>query len=90
MLILSLSFVLKLTTGTFCAGALRSLVNRENILIAVMCIELLLLAVNFKLQTRLKCFVKELMPGNFVENVFLGATWWECDIFIKTTNKILC
>ena len=53
-------------------------------------IELLLLAVNFKLQTRLKCFVKELMPGNFVENVFLGATWWECVIFIETTNKILC
>jgi len=47
MLTLNLSYVLKLTTLIFCAGALGLVLNRKNILVAIMCIELLLLAVNF-------------------------------------------
>ncbi len=47
MLILNLNYVLKLTAFIFCAGALGLILNRKNILVAIMCIELLLLAVNF-------------------------------------------
>lgn len=47
MLTLNLGYILKLTTGIFCAGALGLVLNRKNILVAIMCIELLLLAVNF-------------------------------------------
>ena len=47
MLILSLNYILKLTTLIFCAGAVGLMLNRKNILVAIMCIELLLLAVNF-------------------------------------------
>jgi NADH-quinone oxidoreductase subunit K len=47
MLTLNLSYILTLTTGIFCVGALGLVLNRKNILIAIMCIELLLLAVNF-------------------------------------------
>nr|YP_010377418.1 NADH dehydrogenase subunit 4L [Navicula tsukamotoi]QYB23105.1 NADH dehydrogenase subunit 4L [Navicula tsukamotoi] len=47
MLILNLSYPLKLTTLIFCAGAVGLMLNRKNILVAIMCIELLLLAVNF-------------------------------------------
>ena len=47
MLILNLSYILKLTTLVFCAGAVGLMLNRKNILVAIMCIELLLLAVNF-------------------------------------------
>nr|UXN44162.1 NADH dehydrogenase subunit 4L [Navicula sp.] len=46
MLILSLNYILKLTTLIFCAGAVGLMLNRKNILVAIMCIELLLLAVN--------------------------------------------
>ena len=46
MLILNISYVLKLTTFIFCAGLLGLVLNRKNILVAIMCIELLLLAVN--------------------------------------------
>lgn len=46
MLILNISYVLKLTTFIFCAGVLGLVLNRKNILVAIMCIELLLLAVN--------------------------------------------
>ena len=46
MLILNLSYILKLTTLVFCAGAVGLMLNRKNILVAIMCIELLLLAVN--------------------------------------------
>lgn len=46
MLILNISYVLKLTTFIFCAGILGLVLNRKNILVAIMCIELLLLAVN--------------------------------------------
>jgi len=47
MLILNLNYVLRLTSLVFCAGALGLMLNRKNILVALMCIELLLLAVNF-------------------------------------------
>jgi len=47
MLTLNLGYVLKLTTLVFCSGALGLVLNRKNILVAIMCIELLLLAVNF-------------------------------------------
>ena len=47
MLTVSLSYLLKLTTLIFCAGALGLILNRKNILVALMCIELLLLSVNF-------------------------------------------
>ena len=47
MLVLNLSYLLKLTTLIFCAGAVGLMLNRKNILVAIMCIELLLLAVNF-------------------------------------------
>jgi NADH-quinone oxidoreductase subunit K len=46
MLILNINYVLKLTTFIFCAGVLGLVLNRKNILVAIMCIELLLLAVN--------------------------------------------
>lgn len=47
MLILNLKQVLKITTFVFCLGALGLILNRNNILVAIMCIELLLLAINF-------------------------------------------
>ena len=43
---INLSYVLKLTTGIFCAGTLGLVLNRKNILVSIMCIELLLLAIN--------------------------------------------
>lgn len=46
MLLLNINYVLKLTTFIFCAGILGLVLNRKNILVAIMCIELLLLAVN--------------------------------------------
>jgi NADH-quinone oxidoreductase subunit K len=46
MLTLNLGYILKLTTLIFCAGALGLVLNRKNILVAIMCIELLLLAIN--------------------------------------------
>jgi len=47
MLVLNLNYILKLTTFIFCAGVFGLGLNRKNILVAIMCIELLLLAVNF-------------------------------------------
>ena len=44
---INLHYVLKLTTGMFCAGTFGLVLNRKNIIVAIMCIELLLLAVNF-------------------------------------------
>ena len=42
MLTLNLGYVLKLTTLIFCSGALGLVLNRKNILVAIMCIELFL------------------------------------------------
>ena len=47
MLVLNLGDVLKVTTCIFCTGVFGLILNRKNILVAIMCIELLLLAVNF-------------------------------------------
>ena len=47
MLLLNLKYILKLTIFIFCLGAFGLILNRKNILVAIMCIELLLLAVNF-------------------------------------------
>ena len=47
MVTLGLNYVLKITTLIFCSGLLGLVLNRKNILVAIMCIELLLLAVNF-------------------------------------------
>lgn len=44
---ISLSYVLKVTVSIFCIGTLGLVLNRKNILVAIMCIELLLLSVNF-------------------------------------------
>ena len=46
MLVLNLNFALKTIVLVFCVGALGLMLNRKNILVAIMCIELLLLAVN--------------------------------------------
>ena len=46
MVLLNLSYVLKVTMFIFCVGVLGLVLNRKNILVAIMCIELLLLAVN--------------------------------------------
>ena len=46
MVLLNLSYVLKITTFIFCVGVLGLVLNRKNILVAIMCIELLLLSVN--------------------------------------------
>ena len=47
MLVLKLNYTLKLTLFIFCMGIIGLILNRKNILVAIMCIELLLLAVNF-------------------------------------------
>jgi NADH-quinone oxidoreductase subunit K len=44
---INLSFILKLTSFLFCVGTFGLVLNRKNILVALMCIELLLLVVNF-------------------------------------------
>ena len=46
MLVLKLNYTLKLTLFIFCMGIIGLILNRKNILVAIMCIELLLLAVN--------------------------------------------
>ena len=46
MVLLNLSYVLKITTFIFCVGVLGLVLNRKNILVAITCIELLLLSVN--------------------------------------------
>ena len=46
MLLIKLNYTLKLTLLVFCTGIVGLILNRKNILVAIMCIELLLLAVN--------------------------------------------
>jgi NADH-quinone oxidoreductase subunit K len=46
MLILNINYFLKLTVFIFCVGILGLVLNRKNILVAIMCIELLLLSIN--------------------------------------------
>jgi NADH/F420H2 dehydrogenase subunit C len=40
-----------------------------------------LLSLRFNSRTRVKCFVNEIIPVNSVENIFLGASWWECEVW---------
>ena len=40
-----------------------------------------LLSLKFNNRIRLKCFVNELIPITSVEKVFLGASWWECEVW---------
>jgi NADH-quinone oxidoreductase subunit K len=46
MLILNINYFLKLTVFIFCVGVLGLVLNRKNILVAILCIELLLLSIN--------------------------------------------
>lgn len=46
MLILNINYFLKLTIFIFCVGILGLVLNRKNILVAILCIELLLLSIN--------------------------------------------
>lgn len=46
MLILNINYFLKLTVFIFCVGILGLVLNRKNILVAILCIELLLLSIN--------------------------------------------
>ena len=40
-----------------------------------------LLSLKFNNRIRIKCFVNELIPVSSVEHVFLGASWWECEVW---------
>ena len=40
-----------------------------------------LLSLRFNARTRVKCFVNELIPVDSLENVFIGANWWECEVW---------
>lgn len=40
-----------------------------------------LLSVRFNSRTRIKCFANELIPVNSIENIFLGASWWESEVW---------
>ena len=40
-----------------------------------------LLSVRFNSRVRVKCFANELIPVASVRNIFLGASWWECEIW---------
>ena len=40
-----------------------------------------LLSIKYNSRIRLKAITDELTPINTIENVFAGATWWECEIW---------
>ena len=40
-----------------------------------------LLTIKFNSRLRLKVLVSELNPINSIEKIFLGASWWECEIW---------
>ena len=40
-----------------------------------------LLSLKFNSRLRLKILVDELIPVNSIEKIFLGASWWECEIW---------
>ena len=40
-----------------------------------------LLSIRFNSRIRLKCLVNELLPVTSVKDIFLGACWWECEIW---------
>ena len=39
-----------------------------------------LLSLRFNSRMRIKAYVNELIPVNSVENIFIGASWWECEV----------
>lgn len=40
-----------------------------------------LLSIKFNSRLRVKVLVNELIPVNSIEHIFLGAAWWECEIW---------
>ena len=40
-----------------------------------------ILSIRFNSRTRIKCLTNELIPVNSIEKVFIGASWWECEIW---------
>lgn len=40
-----------------------------------------LLSIKYNSRLRIKVLVDELTPINTVENIFAGASWWECEIW---------
>jgi NADH:ubiquinone oxidoreductase subunit C len=40
-----------------------------------------LLSIKFNSRIRLKILTNELAPVHTIENIFAGATWWECEIW---------
>ena len=40
-----------------------------------------LLSVRYNARLRLKVILDELTPVNSVEQIFAGATWWECEVW---------
>ena len=40
-----------------------------------------LLSLQFNSRIRVKCYVNELIPISSAEKVFIGANWWECEIW---------
>ena len=40
-----------------------------------------LLSIRFNSRIRVKCFVNELIPVSSVRDIFMGAAWWECEIW---------
>lgn len=40
-----------------------------------------ILSLRYNNRTRIKCFINELTPLTSIENIFLGASWWECEVW---------
>ncbi len=40
-----------------------------------------LLSLKFNSRTRIKCYENELIPVASVEKIFIGASWWECEVW---------
>jgi NADH/F420H2 dehydrogenase subunit C len=40
-----------------------------------------LLSIRFNIRIRVKCYVNELVPVNSVEKIWIGANWWESEVW---------
>ena len=40
-----------------------------------------LLSIKYNSRVRFKVLVNELTPVQTIERIFVGATWWECEIW---------
>lgn len=40
-----------------------------------------ILSVRFNSRIRVKCLTNELIPLNSIEKIFIGASWWECEVW---------